>query len=332
MSYTPALSAEAQQLFAEYYAQIKDFSPDFADDLFREALRCYSIEAFTAVCITCRAAVEESLKEVYEILLNLRHASTQWPVESMKLESLKQWAYEQEIISRTQFEALGEIQRRGNRSAHGPTADIARQWRGRQEKKERLTEPLEIWADKSDALSQLRSTSVVLHDLKLKRADLQSKGLSLVKPYRDKIPIEDYRLLIQLYNGDAQFNATVFVAAVFAHFSILTLVQGKGAHLFSFGLGSGALWVFVAIYFSIAFIGMYFIIQFLEALGIVHGLGRKSTDPVLKRLYQLDIRLRDAKDEPTRAERLSENKELIAVIYFGISISMLASALCLPII
>lgn len=185
-----ALLAEAEHLFAEYYSTIKNHYPDFADDLFREALRCYSTEAHTAVCITCRAAVEESLKEIYELLGNLGHPSARKQVEKMELEDLKKWAYHLDLIDHPQFEKIGEIQRRGNRSAHGPTADLADQWHRRLAKKKHLEEPLEIWADQSDALNQVQSTSGILHDLKQKRADIQSKGFSIIKHYPARIPEE----------------------------------------------------------------------------------------------------------------------------------------------
>ena len=75
MSNESPLLTQAKQSYANYYEQIRNYSPDFADDLFREALRCYSTESYTAVCILCRAAVEESMKEMYELLVNLGHPS-----------------------------------------------------------------------------------------------------------------------------------------------------------------------------------------------------------------------------------------------------------------
>jgi hypothetical protein len=169
------LLTQATQLYADYYAQIRNYSPDFADDLFREALRCYSTESYTAVCILCRAAVEESMKEIYELLVNLNDPTTTRLVERLELQDLKQWAYDQHLVDQVQFDAIGEIQHRGNRSAHGPTADMANQLRRRVTQND-LVQPLEIWADQSDALNQVNSTSRTLRDLKLRKVEIQTQG------------------------------------------------------------------------------------------------------------------------------------------------------------
>jgi AbiV family abortive infection protein len=185
--YNDSLRIHAEQLHNDYYAKIRNHRPDFADDLLREVLRCYPTESYTAVCILCRAAVEESLKEIYELLGNLGHPSIQKSVENMELENLKQWAYRLDLIDHFQFDNIGEIQHRGNRSAHGPTADISSQLEHRQEE-EQLTQPLEIWADQSDALKQIDLTSKILHDLKLRKAEVQSKGAWNAKYSPSKIP------------------------------------------------------------------------------------------------------------------------------------------------
>lgn len=199
----------AERLYGEYYSRVRTLTPDFADDLLREALRCYSIEAHAAVCITCRVVVEEELKEIYEILVNLGHQSTQRPVEQMELEPLKQWAHRLGIIDAAQFGTIGDIQRRGNRSAHGPTADIADHWNRRlakKKEKEDLAEPLEIWADRSDALGQITATSKMLHDLKIKKHEIKSRGLSAIKPRRGRIPGESLSHGAELaYRNSQQF-------------------------------------------------------------------------------------------------------------------------------
>jgi hypothetical protein len=174
MSNESPLLTQANQLYANYYAQIRNYNPDFADDLLREALRCYSTESYTAVCILCRAAVEESINEIYELHVNLGHPSTRLPVERMELEALKQWAHRLHLIDQVHFDVIGEIQHRGNRSAHGPTADMAHQLRLRAQND--LAQPLEIWADQSDALNQVNSTSRTLHELKLRKANIQTQG------------------------------------------------------------------------------------------------------------------------------------------------------------
>lgn len=188
MSHAYPLSTEAEQIFSKYYSRIREYTPDFADDLFREAVRCYAVEAHTAVCITCRAAIEESLKETYEYLQNLGHTFARRSTYQMDLESLKQWANRLSLIDQSAFEMIGEIQTRGNRSAHGPTADIAKQWDRRKIDNEHMMEPLEIWADRPDALKQLDSTAATLHALKMKRLELHVKGVSMVKAQLSRIP------------------------------------------------------------------------------------------------------------------------------------------------
>jgi hypothetical protein len=105
--------------------------PDFADDLLREALRCYPVQCNTAACIACRVVVQEELKEIYEQLLNVGDHSTWRPVEVMNLESLKTWARWHRIITVGQMSSIEKIQGRVNRSAHGPTGDMRRQLRRR---------------------------------------------------------------------------------------------------------------------------------------------------------------------------------------------------------
>jgi AbiV family abortive infection protein len=51
-----------------------------------------------------------------------------------------------------------------------------------------MMEPLEIWADKPDAVKQLESTAATLHVLKAKKLELQLKGRSLVKAQPSRIP------------------------------------------------------------------------------------------------------------------------------------------------
>lgn len=145
--------------------------PDFADDLLREALRCYSGENFTTTCVACRVAVEEELKEIYELLNNLGDHSTWQHVEEMHLESLKAWAKALRIINGAQMHAIERVQGRGNRSAHGPTADMRRQLRNR--RPENFTQPLEIWADRQAARRQLQATASILQRLKRKKERIQ---------------------------------------------------------------------------------------------------------------------------------------------------------------
>ena len=109
MSHLYPLSTEAEQIFSKYYSQIRDYAPDFADDLYREAVRCYAVEAHTAVCITCRAAIEESLKETYECLQNLGHTSTKRSTFQMDLESLKQWANRLSLVDHPRSKQLGKF-------------------------------------------------------------------------------------------------------------------------------------------------------------------------------------------------------------------------------
>jgi hypothetical protein len=93
----------------------------------------------------------------------------------MELENLKQWAYGLHLIDQVQFGVIEEIQHRGNRSAHGRTADMANQLRRRSQND--LVQPLEIWADRSDALNQVNSTSRTLQELKIRKVDIQSRGV-----------------------------------------------------------------------------------------------------------------------------------------------------------
>jgi len=162
------LLTEAMNLYTDYYLRIRDMRPDFADDLLREALRCYATEAHTAVCVVCRVAVEEELKEIHELLVTLSDHSTWQPVERMQLESLKEWAHALRIINGKQTVTIEKIQGRGNRSAHGPTADIWKQLRRRKTQKD-LAQPLEIWADQQDARSQIQAAAQVLRQLKAKK-------------------------------------------------------------------------------------------------------------------------------------------------------------------
>ena len=166
------LLSEAQQLYEHYLSQIRSHPMDFADGLLREALKCYAIEAHTAACVMCRVAVEEALKEIYTVLANFGLDSAQPPVDERQLQSLKDWARELQIIDASEFDIISEIQRRGNRSAHGPTADITAQVRRRTA--EELAEPIEIWADRETAQDQIRATQDLLRVMKRTKAEVQS--------------------------------------------------------------------------------------------------------------------------------------------------------------
>jgi len=168
-----SLLTEAQRLYDQYYDRIRAMSPDFADELLREALKCYSVEAHTTACIACRVAVEEELKEIYELVGSLGDRSAWQFVESMQLESLKLWAMAVGIITGTQMSTIEHIQGRGNRSAHGPTSDMQRQMRNRT--LQDLANPLEIWADRQDAQTQIQSTARILRKLKQKKEQIRQE-------------------------------------------------------------------------------------------------------------------------------------------------------------
>lgn len=171
MSQIP-LQTEAEQLYSEYYQLIRNMSPDFADALVLEAVKCYAMKAHTAACISCRVAVEEELKEIYEVLVNLGDHSTWQAVERLQLEWLKEWAKALRIINTGHCSAITRIQCRGNRSVHGPTADIRRQLRRRNRP---VADPLEIWADQQDARNQIRATERILAELKRRKKQIQQQ-------------------------------------------------------------------------------------------------------------------------------------------------------------
>ena len=66
---------------------------------------------------------------------------------------------------------------------------------------------------------------------------------------------EDYRRLLEFYNGAAQFHAICLVAVVFGQFSILTIVPTVKASL-------TAVSVLLVVYFMILLVGSYFLSQY----------------------------------------------------------------------
>jgi len=137
---------------------------------------------------------------------------------------------------------------------------------------------------------------------------------------------EDCRLLVELYNGDAQFCATALVAAVFAQFSVLQLLLGKGSLLCSCQ-GQWSVCFFVLTYVFIVFIGCYFVFGFMNSMALLRKLGTRPDDPEpLTRLHKLDRRLRgDVGAENPGA--LSNLRWPSVVVYLVLSLLAILAAL-----
>ena len=153
---------------------------------------------------------------------------------------------------------------------------------------------------------------------------------------------EDYRRLLEFYNGAAQFHALSMVAVVFGQFSILTLLQGKNLGIClspvtaSLPLCLPA--TFLIIFYSLVLLlGCYFIQNYMMFANLLEHLVKPGKEDQiadkLRPLRELDYQLRKATRQwdwlrEKRRWAVRQGKWAVG-IYLTLSVVALASALFL---